>query len=418
MIKKQNCFFLKKKLKGTSFLKSSFVNLKFKDCTIEKVNFWESYLPNSVFLNSTITNSIFTDADLSASVFKNTIIKNTNLTHAILKGVDFSSAKLFNINLRDAVYDRKTKWPKKFNPLNYGAIKNNSYNPFDYKIKLSYQAIKNLPQKIINKYKKKIQPKKKRLSSLENKIIYALTKGKGYIIIKNLFNQKKINYAEKIIHQRLKKIKEYNIISKTFEIDKRKKSINFFDVQNYGGIFVDMIQPKSVMNAFKILMGDNFICTYYAAQCSLAGSRGQSLHLDYPYVSHNKPGDKIPIGMGSKKFLLSCGTLTYINEYNKNNSGPIVLKNSHKLRKFPNIEDVKKKKFTQVKVPKGGILILNTLMWHAGIPNYTENNDRSLIVAHYTPEFVKRRMDIKKNTKIKIINKDKKNGGMLQQLLA
>ena len=56
-------------------------------------------------------------------------------------------------------------------------------------------------------------------------------------------------------------------------------------------------------------------------------------------------------------------------------------------------------------------------MWHAGIPNYTENNDRSLIVAHYTPEFVKRRMDIKKNTKIKIINKDKKNGGMLQQLL-
>jgi hypothetical protein len=27
-------------------------------------------------------------------------------------------------------------------------------------------------------------------------------------------------------------------------------------------------------------------------------------------------------------------------------------------------------------------------------------------------------MDIKKNTKIKIINKDKKNGGMLQQLLA
>lgn len=418
MIKKQISFFLKKKLKNISFIKSIFKKLKFEDCKLERLNFWESYMPNSIFKNSTIKNSIFTDSNLTKSVFKNTKIKDTNFTHSNLKGVNFSSAKLYNVNLRDAVYDKDTLWPQKFNPSNFGAIEDNNYNPFDYKTKLSYQAIKNLPLNIISKYKNKRKIKIKTYAGLEKKIIYELTKGKGYIVIKKFYNQKKINLAEKIINKRLKNSKNYQKIYNTYEIDKRQKSVNFFDIQNYGEVFVDMIQPKPVMNAFKCLMGDNFICTYYAAQCSLGGSRGQSLHLDYPYVSYNKPGDKIPIGMGSENFLLSCGTLTYINDYDKNNSGPIVLKNSHKLRKFPNVEDVKKNKFAQVKVPKGGILVLNTLMWHAGIPNYTENKDRSLIVAHYTPEFVRRRMDIKQNTNAKTIAMDKKNKGMLEQLLS
>ena len=172
------------------------------------------------------------------------------------------------------------------------------------------------------------------------------------------------------------------------------------------------------MNAFKKLMGENFICTYYAAQCSVAGSRGQSLHLDYPYVSYNKPGDKIPIGMGSKDFLLSCGILTYLNDANKDNYGPIVLKGSQKFRRFPTIEDVKKYEFTKIKVPKGGMLILNTLMWHAGAPNYSEISDRHLLVAHYTPDFVKLRMNLKNDLNKNVLINDKKNKGILSQLLA
>lgn len=121
-------------------------------------------MPNSIFINSTIKNSIFTDSNLTKSVFKNTKIKDTNFTHSNLKGANFSSAKLFNVNLRDAVYDKDTLWPQKFNPSNFGAIEDNNYNPFDYKTKLSYQAIKNLPLNIISKYKNK---KKKKLKLIQ-----------------------------------------------------------------------------------------------------------------------------------------------------------------------------------------------------------------------------------------------------------
>ena len=72
------------------------------------------------------------------------------------------------------------------------------------------------------------------------------------------------------------------------------------------------------------------------------------------------------------------GIYAVLLDPDKKNHGPILLKGSQKFRRFPTIEDVKKYKFTKVKVPKGGMIILNTLMWHAGAPNYSEKKDRSL----------------------------------------
>ena len=417
MAKKFAQFFLRKNIKNINYSKLKIKNLQFKECKLEKLNFWESDIKNSFFEKTKIYKCVFTDADLSNSIFKNTEIKNTNFTHTILKGVNFGSSKFINVNFRDAIYDKHTVWPKKFLASKSGAIKEDYFNPYDYKYKLSIKTIKNLKFKNLQKSKKNYYIKKK-YSNLEKKIITELTSGKGFIVIKDFYSKKKVDLAEKIINSKLRKNKNYKKISDTFEIDKRLKSINFFDIQNYNQVFVDMIQPKPIMNALESLMGKNFICTYYSCQNSLAESRGQNLHLDYPYVSYNKPGDIIPIGMGSNKYLLSCGVLTYLNKFDKDYAGPLILKNSHKFRRFPNFKDVKKNVFYKVKIPKGGILILNTLLWHAGLPNYSKNKDRNLIVAHYKPDFIKRRLNIAKLTKKKIIIKDKKNKGMLEQLLS
>lgn len=415
MKKTKKFFFLNQSLKNLSFLKFKYKNSVFENCKIEKCNFWESSLVNSKFKNTIIKNSIFTDSNLSKSVFLNSTIRNTNFSHSNLLGADFSSSKLININLRDAVYDKNTKWPTDFNVESHKAIKYYDFNPFNYNIKLPYSTIKNLSFNQIQKYKKSIKKKKEsKLKKIEKNIIYDLTKGKGYYIIKNFYSKNKVNIAEKIIDKKIKYIKGYKKIIADYSIDKKNKSINIYSLLNLNKIFVEMIQPKIIMNAFKKLMGENFICTWYAAQCSLAGCRGQNLHLDYPYVNYKKPGDDIPHGMGSDQFLLSCGVLTYLNEFDKNSSGPIILKNSHKFRKFPTIEDVKKNKFIQVKLSKGSVLILNTLIWHAGLPNYSENKNRHLLVAHYTPDFVKLRMNIKKETKKAVIRNDK---GILKQLL-
>lgn len=417
MNKKNNILFLKKKVKNKNYIKKKLNNLNLINISLSYIDFWESLMQNCNFENSNISNCIFTDTDLSNSQFNNSIIKDTNFTHSILKGVNFSSSKLIRINLRDAIFDEHTIWPKKFDPLKYGAVREKNFNPFDYKAKLSLNTINNFKTTMSAKKNLENVYKKNKLSILEKKIIKELTVGKGYIVIKNLYSKKNINLAEKIISNKLKKDNRYKFAKKKFEVDKKYKSINFFDIQNYHKIFVDFMCPKPVMKAFEFLMGEDFICTYYACQNLMSGGRGQNLHLDYPYVTFKKPGDKIPIGMGSNKFLLSCGILTYLNEFDKDYVGPLILEKSHKLRKFPDISDVKKNKFIKIKVPKGGILVLNTLVWHAGLPNYSKNKDRNLILGHYTPSFVKRRLDIKKLTKKIVLDKDKKNNGILEKLI-
>ena len=95
----------------------------------------------------------------------------------------------------------------------------------------------------------------------------------------------------------------------------------------------------------------------------------------------------------------------------------IVLRVKHHFIPHYDIEMGKYAKTLKVKVPKGGMLILNTLMWHAGAPNYSDKKDRHLLVAHYTPSFVKLRMNLKGTTKKNVILKDKKENGILDQLL-
>tara|TARA_B100000959_G_scaffold280046_1_gene341210 strand:- start:132 stop:1430 length:1299 start_codon:yes stop_codon:yes gene_type:complete len=405
-----------KNLTNNSFFNSKLYKSSFKNCNLEKCSFWESNLTYANFNNAEIKNCVFSDANLSKASFLNSIIINSNLSHANLKGVNFKNAKFKNINLRDAIFDKKTKWPKNFNPLYHGAINDKNFNPYDYSTKLSYLNIKKLSNQIIRKKKKIINRKKTILKNKTVKrIIYELTKGKGFFIIKNYYNKNKIKKVLDIITREIKRDNIYQKNYSKFSCDKKYKNINILNLLNLDKIFSEIIQPRIAMDAFKKLLGENFICTWFAAQCSLPGSRGQNMHLDYPYVVFNKPGDRIPYyGMEDKELLLSCGLLTYLHDFDKEKSGTFFLENSHKFRKFPTIEDVKKNNFQQVKIPKGGIMIFNALMWHGAMPNYSHNKNRFVVVAHYTPGFVRTRLDIAKKIKKSVIKKDK---GILRQLL-
>ena len=50
------------------------------------------------------------------------MIKNSNFSHSDLR-IQIFQKVLINVNLRDAIYDKKTKWPKNFKPKKFGAKK-------------------------------------------------------------------------------------------------------------------------------------------------------------------------------------------------------------------------------------------------------------------------------------------------------
>ena len=379
-----------KKLKRISFIKTNLKKASFENCNLEECDFWDSNLSYASFNNTKFKNCILTDTDLSTTSFRNSIFINSNLSHTNLKEVNFKTAKFTNVNLRDSIFNDKTRWPDDFKPLSCGAIK-------EIKEK----------KKILNQ--KKTTGEKK----IVNNIIYALTKGKGYYIIKNCFNKKKIKKAFNILINKINRHKNFKGNRLKFSRDKKLNQKYVYNLVNLNKVFIELIQPKLAMEVFKKVLGEKFICGFFGANCLMPGARGQLPHIDYPYLTMIKPGEKVPFRTGNN-FLFNCQILIPLNDMYENNGATAVLKNSHKLRKFPNEDEIKKKKFKQIKLSIGSILISNGLMWHAAMPNYTYNQYRLCLLGQYLPNFIKPMLDLKKTTKKIIIKKDKK---LLDQLL-
>ncbi len=382
----------KQKLNNASLKNLSFINLnlnksKFENSDIEMCDFWEGSLKNSNLSFTKIKNCIFTDSNLLNSNFKYSKILNSNFTHSNLKGVDFRGSIIKNSNFRDAIYDKSTKWPKNFYPK------------------------KSL---FVTKHKfEKVKPKIKKNNRLVENIVRVLTEGKGYYVLKNYFKKKKIQKAQKILKRIVYKDKSIKQHLNNFAKDKKFSQKWITNLLNIDPVFIDLIQPKIAMQVFRKILGENFICGFYEANCLLPGARGQFPHIDYPYNYNYEHGEDIPF-QTKGKFLFNCQILVPLNNIDKSNGSTAFLDYSYKFSKFPNKNNIKNYKFKQIKAPIGSLVLFNGLTWHTSMPNYSYHKERYCTLGQYIPHFIKPMIDIQATTKKKILTNDKK---YLAQLL-
>ncbi len=362
-----------------NYLKKKIVNKIFNNKQFIKYNFWESKFKNVEFKRCLIQDSIFCDSIFENVIFENCQIINSNFSHTNFLGSKMKNPYIIKCNFRDAQKDKYSKIP---NVKLYSEEKNKS--SLD-----------------------------KKLNKLERGIYYSLTKGKGYHVIKNYFSKKKINKAFQIVDKVVMNDKKIKLNSKIFSRDKRFNQKWVYNLLSRNKVFVDLIQPKIAMNVFKKLLGTNFLCGFFGANCLLPGARGQLPHLDYPYYRFVYPGERVPLN-GKNNFFLNCQILIPLTKFDKENGSTGFLKNTHKLSLFPKENYHFKKKFTQLKLDVGTLVIFNGLIWHLAKPNYSEKKKRYGILGEYIPEFIAPLLDLKKITKRKIISDDKK---FLRQLL-
>ena len=374
-------------LKNLSFIKVNLDKLNFKNSNIKTCDFWEASLKNSNLSLTKIKNCIFTDANLSNSNLKYSNLDNSNFTHSNLRGADFSGAIIKNSNFRDAYYDKSTKWPKNFNPVGALLVKKSLSN--------------------------KAKPKTVKNSKLIDNIVNALTKGKGYYVIKNYFHKNKIQKAQQILKKLVLKDRKIAQNLDNFAKDKKFSQKWITNLLNIDPVFIDLIQPKIAMKVFEKILGENFICGFYEANCLLPGARGQFPHIDYPYNYNYERGEDIPF-QTKGNFLFNCQILVPLNDIDQSNGSTAFLDYSYKFSKFPNKENIKNHKFKQIKAPIGSLVLFNGLTWHTSMPNYSYHKERYCTLGQYIPHFIKPMIDIQATTKKKIVINDKR---YLAQLL-
>ena len=377
---------IQKNLSNLSFIKKKLIGKSFKNSKLHKCDFWEAQLAKSNFEFTEIKNCIFTDSNLKKANFRNSLIQNSNFSHCNLLGVNFSNTKIKNVNFRDAIFDNTTIWPKNFNLKIYSLKKNNNF--------------------------KKKKPIFKIPNTLVNKIVKALTKGKGYYVLKNYFEKNKIIKAQKILKNLVLKDKKITKTLKLFEKDKKFSQKWIINLLNIDPVFVELIQPEIAMRVFEKTLGKDFICGFYEANCLLPGARGQFPHIDYPYNYNYEYGQKIPFTTNGN-FLFNCQILVPLNDIDKSNGSTAFLDYSYKFSKFPKKENVKNYKFKQISAPAGSLVLFNGLTWHKSMPNYSYTKERYCTLGQYIPHFIKPMIDIRSTTEKKIYTKDKKYLGQL-----
>tara|TARA_Y100000768_G_C23987135_1_gene689623 strand:- start:3161 stop:4297 length:1137 start_codon:yes stop_codon:yes gene_type:complete len=360
MIKKEN-------------IKKIFKNIKISNKNFLKIDFWSSEFHNSKFLNCKFQKCIFSDVKFNKVVFENCEIVSCNFQHA-----SFINSKMDIFSSKNNLMD-------------------------DVKVDQHSQLTNNF-------FKKKFVIKKKekiiKLNKKEQKIYNSLTKGKGYIILKNYYSKKKIYKAFKILDRIVINDRKIKIHKKIFERNKRNNQKWVRSLINIDPVFSEFLLPKVVKKVFSKLIGEDFICGSYAANCLLPGARGQELHIDYPHYRFVSPGENLPY-QKQKNFYFNLQIITPFTAFTKNNGTTAIVENSHKKNRFPDKIDIKKSKIKLMEMKPGSILIYNGLLWHGATPNFSRSEKRYGIIAQYMPNYIVPMEDLMKMTDKKFIKKNK-----------
>ncbi len=359
MIKKEN-------------ISKNFKNIKIFDKTFYKFNFWNSEFKNTKFINCKFKNCIFADVKFKKVIFDNCKISNCNFQHA-----SFLNSK-----------------------INVFQSKNNLVD--DVKVDKSSQLTNNFFRQKINKDKNKESLK---LNNKEQKIYNSLTKGKGYVILKDYYPKNKINKAYKILNKIVLNDKKIKGNKKIFERNKRTNQKWVRSLINIDPVFSEFLLPEVVRKVFSKLIGKDFICGSYAANCLLPGARGQDLHIDYPHYRFVTPGKNLPY-QKQKDFYFNLQIITPFTAFTKNNGTTAIVENSHKKNRFPDKFDIKKSKIKLMVMKPGSILIYNGLLWHGATPNFSKTEKRYGIIAQYMPNYIVPMEDLMKMTSKKLAKKN------------
>ena len=169
-------------------------------------------------------------------------------------------------------------------------------------------------------------------------------------------------------------------------------------------IFSEFLLPKVANKVFSRMIGDNFICGSYSANCLLPGARGQHLHIDYPHYRFVSPGKNLPY-KNKKNFFFNLQIVTSFTEFTRINGATAIVENSHKKNRFPDKKDISKSKIKIITMKPGSILIYNGLLWHGATPNFSKSQKRYAIVAQYMPNYIVPMENLIKMTNKKILKK-------------
>ena len=221
----------------------------------------------------------------------------------------------------------------------------------------------------------------------KEKVLNELIKGKGVIIIEDIFDTNIINKARSIVNKfaNNQEQKESHFNAEAESSGKIKLQQRVWNLFGKGLVFSDLITHDLIFDLMSKFLGTEFFCGSYCASRLLPGSPGQELHIDYPYWDYYKQ-DTFPMGINSS-FPQNCQVTIPLDICSAESGATGYIPSSQKDLNYPNKND-DFSNLQQMICKPGDIVFFNGNCWHGAMPNKS-NYQRAALLIEFLPKYIK-----------------------------
>ncbi len=165
-------------------------------------------------------------------------------------------------------------------------------------------------------------------------------------------------------------------------LDPNDANIRVSNLPAIDSVFTDLLMHDDALLAVEALLGPHYLISNFTANIALPGSKSMRLHSDQALVL--PPPWLQPFAMN----IIWC-----LDDVHLENGATLYLPDSHRLQAPEDVPPDALDRMRAFEAPAGSFIAMDGRLWHTSGSNVTTNEQRRMLFAYYSADFVRQEMN-------------------------
>jgi ectoine hydroxylase-related dioxygenase (phytanoyl-CoA dioxygenase family) len=211
----------------------------------------------------------------------------------------------------------------------------------------------------------------------ENELTRKL-QSEGYCILPGVLGPDELAQVKGAIERAIEESKRRGVATYTQFLDPNDRNVRLYTLPDFDPIFVELLRRPEALELVRALLGEHFIVSSFTGNIALPGSGSMNLHADQALVI--PPPWTEPWAMN----IIWC-----LDDVHEGNGATRFVPGSHRYERFEDVPPDALESSRPFEAPAGSIIAMDGRMWHTSGRNTTVNEQRALLFAYYTKDFIR-----------------------------
>jgi ectoine hydroxylase-related dioxygenase (phytanoyl-CoA dioxygenase family) len=203
-------------------------------------------------------------------------------------------------------------------------------------------------------------------------------KTEGFCIVPDVLSPEEVKKAKNALGAAADAMQQHGVPTHTASIDPNACNVRVYNLPEMNPLFMELLRHPVALALAKEILGPNVLVSNFTANIALPGARSMRLHSDQALVI--PPPWHQPWAMN----VIWC-----LDNAHDRNGATRYLPGSHRYENFSDVPPGSEQKTLPFEAPAGSVIAMEGRLWHTSGANVTENEDRALMFAYYSTDFIR-----------------------------